>query len=95
MMVYDQSLILNKVPTIDNLFKQFGCRSGPTKCVGPDLNPNCLTLMVFLKDFVLKKKLIFFKIRKQNNNNKNQNMQNCPKFLHFFEHFIFFIIISK
>ena len=33
---------------------QFGTRSGPTKCqqnVRPDLDPNCLTLMVFLKDF--------------------------------------------
>ena len=28
---------------LDNLHKQFGPRSGPTK-VGPDLDPNCLTL---------------------------------------------------
>ena len=34
----------------DNLCKQFGPRSGLTKC--PTLNPNCLTdtLMVFLKE---------------------------------------------
>ena len=34
----------------DNLCKQFGPRLGPTKA-GHDLVPNCLTLMVFLKDF--------------------------------------------
>ena len=31
----------------DNLRKQFGLRSGPL----PDLNPNCSTLIVFLKEF--------------------------------------------
>ena len=33
----------------DNLYKQFG------QNVGPDLDPNCLTLIVFLKDFFEKK----------------------------------------
>ena len=36
------------VLSADNLFKQFGNRGGPTK-YGPDLDPNCLTLVVFLK----------------------------------------------
>ena len=31
---------------LDNLCKQFGPRSGPTKC----LEPSCLTLIVFLKE---------------------------------------------
>ena len=31
------------VSSADNLCKQFGPRSGPTN-VGPDLDPNCLTL---------------------------------------------------
>ena len=36
----------------DNLFKQFGLRSGQTKHnVRPDLDPHFLTLMVFLKGF--------------------------------------------
>ena len=38
-----------------NLCKQFGPRSGRQN-VGPDLDPNCLTLIVFLKEFSGKKK---------------------------------------
>ena len=37
----------------DRLCKQFGQRSGPTK-VGPDLDSNCLTVMVFVKQFFKK-----------------------------------------
>ena len=47
--------------TVDNLCKQFGPRQAQQN-VGPDLYPNCLTLiivMVFLKDFL--KKLILKK----------------------------------
>ena len=38
--------VLNSLPasSADNLCKQFGPRSGPTQNVGPDLDPNCLTL---------------------------------------------------
>ena len=40
------------VSSADNLCKQFGPRSAPTKNVGPDLDPNCLTLCwYFLKNF--------------------------------------------
>ena len=35
--------VLDQVLSADNLCKQFGPRSGPTN-VGPDLDPNCLTL---------------------------------------------------
>ena len=55
----------------DNFCKQFGPRSGPTQ-VGPDLDPNCLTLMVFLKDpkfpkrFILKKKTLDKKKKHKN-----------------------------
>ena len=43
----------------DNLCKQFGPRSGPTEDqaqqnVGPYLDQNCLTLMVFLTEFFRK-----------------------------------------
>ena len=50
------------VSSADNIFKQFGPRSGPKK-VGPDLDPNCLTLMVFLKYFF--EKVEFEKNNKQ------------------------------
>ena len=33
----------------DNLFKQFGPRSGPAS-VGPDLDPNCLILKEFYEN---------------------------------------------
>ena len=32
----------------DNFYKQFGPRSGPTN-MGPDLDPNCLTLCLFFE----------------------------------------------
>ena len=54
-----------------NLFKQFGPRSG-TANTGPDQDLNCLTLMVFLKEF-FKKKLI---LKKKTDYNKS--MQNFP-----------------
>ena len=38
------------VLSADKFCKQFGTRSGPAN-VGPDLDPNCLTLMVFLTKF--------------------------------------------
>ena len=42
----------------DYICKQFGPRPGPTKwkmlSVGPDLDPSCLTLIVFLKQFFKK-----------------------------------------
>ena len=46
---------LNSLPTIpvssaDNFCKQFGPRSDPTY-VGPDQDPNCLALLVFLIEF--------------------------------------------
>ena len=39
--------------------------------VGPDLDPNCLTLMVFLKEF-------FEKINFEKNRQTTQKMQNYP-----------------
>ena len=39
------------------LLQQFGPRSDPTKR-RPDLDPNCLTLMVFLKEFFEKKLIL-------------------------------------
>ena len=43
-----------------------------TQNVGPDLDPNCLTLIIFLKDFALnfQKK----KIEKKNNNTKHAKL---------------------
>ena len=40
----------------DNLCKQFGPRSGPTKC-RPDLDHRCLTLLWFLKEIFDSKKI--------------------------------------
>ena len=38
--------------------------------VGPDLDPNCLTLMVLLKNFSFDKKLILTKFNRQHKNEK-------------------------
>ena len=38
------------VSSADNFCKQFGPNQA-RHFVGPDLNPNCLTLIVFLKEF--------------------------------------------
>ena len=52
---------------VDNLCKQFGHRSGPT--LGPDLDPNCLTVMVFLNE-------IFEKVDFETNQQSTKSMQN-------------------
>ena len=63
--------------TVDNLCKQFGPRQAQQN-VGPDLHPNCLTLiivMVFLKDFL--KKLI---LKKKSQTTKSmQNSSACKE----------------
>ena len=43
----------------NNRSKQFGPRSGPTHSVGPELDPICLTLIVYLKEFC--EKILFLK----------------------------------
>ena len=43
----------------NNRSKQFGPRLGPTHSVGPELDPICLTLMVYLKEFC--EKILFLK----------------------------------
>ena len=48
------------VSSIDNLYKQFGPRSGPTKCQARSESKLFDTLMVFLKEFF--EKLILKKI---------------------------------
>ena len=54
----------------DNLCKQFGPRSGPTN-VGPDLDQNYLTLMVFLKYF-------FDKVDFEKNQQTTKKHENFP-----------------
>ena len=54
-LIFRNSLLL--VSSADNLCKQFG------QDVGPDLDPNCLTMMVFLKEFF--EKVAFEKISRR------------------------------
>ena len=51
----------------NNICKKFGARTGLANCglVGPDPNPNCLTLMVFMKDFLKTRKKKCAKIKKR------------------------------
>ena len=61
-----------QVLSADNFCKQFGPRSGPNKAqqnVRSDLDPNCLTLMVFLKEF-------FKKVDFEKDKQKTKSMQN-------------------
>ena len=70
----DLSTLCLLVSSAENLCKQFGSGSGPTN-VGPDLDPNCLTLMVFLKE--ISEKLIAKKICRRQMSTKNHTV--CTK----------------
>ena len=63
-------MLVTTFSSADYICKQFGPRSGLTKVV-PHLDPNCLTLMVFLKDF-------FWKCLLQK---KSANDKNIPNYL--------------
>ena len=54
------------VSSADHLCKQFGIKSGPTRCRdGPDLDPNCLTLDVISELKMFLKKLILMSKSRQ------------------------------
>ena len=66
----------------DYICKQFGPRPGPTKWkmlyVGPDLDPSCLTLIVFLKQFFKKSD---FEKKNQQTTESMLNFQFCLFFV--------------
>ena len=57
----------------------FAIKSGPTKC-GPDLDPNFLTLIVFLKESFEEKKLIFKKVNRRQQKHEKSSMQSMGYF---------------
>ena len=59
------------VSSADNLCKQFGSRSGPTECPS-DLDADCLSLMLLLKEF-------FEKVDFENNLQTTNNPEKLPR----------------